>query len=103
VAAGVRHPPQRRSQIDSGALAAVLAGEPDGPRPLYAAAKRIKTSRSIGSKGVCCFVARRRIPAHATALKKYRCGSLPVSKMADNEDSTATLGHSEELSVQNPV
>jgi hypothetical protein len=47
--------------------------------------------------------ARRRMPAQAFALKKYRCGSLPRSKMSDNEDATASLGHSEELSVQNSV
>lgn len=46
------------------------------------------------------FSARRSIPAEAFALKKYRCGTPPVSKMSDNEDATAPLGHSEELSVQ---
>jgi hypothetical protein len=44
--------------------------------------------------------ARRSIPAQAFALKKYRCCTSPVSKMSDNEDATASLGHSEELSVQ---
>jgi hypothetical protein len=34
------------------------------------------------------------------ALKKYRRGTSPVSKMSDNEDATAALGHSEVLSVQ---
>jgi hypothetical protein len=46
------------------------------------------------------FAARRRIPAQAFALKKYRCGTAPVSKMSDNEDATASLGHAEETSVQ---
>jgi hypothetical protein len=46
------------------------------------------------------FAARRSIPAQAFALKKYRCGTPPVSKMSNNEDATASLGHSEELSVQ---
>jgi len=46
------------------------------------------------------FAARRSIPAQAFALKKYRRGTAPVSKMSDNEDATASLGHSEELSVQ---
>jgi hypothetical protein len=46
--------------------------------------------------------ARRRIPAQAFPLKKYRRGTSPVSKMSDNEDATAALGHSEELSVQDP-
>jgi hypothetical protein len=40
------------------------------------------------------------MPAQAFALKKYRCGTPPVSKMSDNEDATASLGHSKELSVQ---
>jgi hypothetical protein len=40
------------------------------------------------------------MPAQAFALKKYRCGTPPVSKMSDNEDATAPLGHSKELSVQ---
>lgn len=40
------------------------------------------------------------MPAQAFALKKYRSGTVPVSKMSDNEDATASLGHSEELSVQ---
>src|SRR4051794_24334293 len=37
------------------------------------------------------------------ALKKYRCGTAPVSRMSDNEDATASLGDSEVLSVQDPV
>jgi hypothetical protein len=47
--------------------------------------------------------ARRSIPAHAVGLKKNLCGSTPVSKTRDNEDSTATLGDSEVLSVQHSV
>ena len=43
------------------------------------------------------------IPAHAVGLKKNLCGSMPVSKTRDNEDSTATLGDSEVLSVQDSV
>lgn len=43
------------------------------------------------------------MPRHAVALKKYRCGTSPVSKTSDNEHTAASLGHSEELSVQNPV
>jgi hypothetical protein len=40
------------------------------------------------------------MPAQALGLKKYCRGRSPVSKMSDNEDATAALGHSEELSVQ---
>ena len=46
------------------------------------------------------FAARRSMPAQAFALKKYRRGTAPVSKMSDNEDAASALGHSEELSVQ---
>jgi hypothetical protein len=49
------------------------------------------------------FSARRRIPAQAFGLKKYRCGRSPVSKISDNEDATAPLWNSEVLSVKNPV
>jgi len=44
---------------------------------------------------------RRNIPSHAFALKKNRCGIEPVSSTCDNEDSTASLGHSEILSIEN--
>lgn len=54
--------------------------------------------------------ARRRIPAQALALKKYRCGTSPVSKTSDNEhtlpslwDGTPVAVHSHKLSVQNAV
>jgi hypothetical protein len=43
------------------------------------------------------------MPAHARALKKNRCGTAPVSKISDNEHTTASLGHSEILSVQDSV
>ncbi len=56
--------------------------------------------RSKGGNALARFAARRSIPAQAFALKKYRRGTTPVSKMSDNEDTTAPLGHSEELSVQ---
>ena len=56
--------------------------------------------RSKGGNALARFAARRRMPAQAFPLKKYRRGTPPVSKMSDNEDATASLGHSEELSVQ---
>jgi hypothetical protein len=62
-----------------------------------------KAVRSKGGNDLPRLSARRKMPAQAFALKKYRCGSLPRSKMSDNEDAAAALGHSEELSVQNPV
>jgi hypothetical protein len=56
------------------------------------------------------FSARRRIPAQALALKKYRGGTSPVSKTSDNEHTVPSLGdgapvavHSHILSVQNSV
>jgi hypothetical protein len=63
-------------------------------------------SRRAAAKGSGNFFPRRsallRIPAHAVGLKKNLCGSTPVSKTRDNEDSTATLRDSEVLSVQDP-
>jgi hypothetical protein len=56
--------------------------------------------RSKGGNALARLAARRSIPAQALALKKYRRGTPPVSKMSYNEDATASLGHSEELSVQ---
>lgn len=46
------------------------------------------------------FPSRLSIPVQAFALKKYRCGRSPVSKMSDNEDSATALGDSEVLSVK---
>jgi hypothetical protein len=41
------------------------------------------------------------MPRQAVLVKKYRCGTAPVSKMSDNEDATAPLRNSEELRIQN--
>lgn len=56
------------------------------------------------------FPARRRIPAQAFGLKKYRCGRSPVSKISDNEHTASPLGNgsgkaacSDVLSVQHSV
>src|ERR1043166_3473750 len=46
------------------------------------------------------FVARRRIPAQAFGLKKYRCGIAPVARMADKEQTVAPLRQSKKLRVQ---
>jgi hypothetical protein len=50
------------------------------------------------------------MPAQAFALKKYRCGTAPVSKMSDNEHTASALGdgalqavHSDVLSVKHSV
>jgi hypothetical protein len=43
------------------------------------------------------------MPRQAVPLKKYRCGTSPVSKMSDNEDATAALWYSSVLSVKNSV
>lgn len=58
-------------------------------------------SRKPG-KGFPLVPARRRIPAQAAGLKQYRSGPSPVSSVDDSEQTTASLGHSEELSVQHP-
>jgi len=49
------------------------------------------------------FSARRRMPLQAVLLKKYRCGTSPVSKTSDNEHASAALWNSEILSVKNSV
>jgi hypothetical protein len=53
---------------------------------------------------------RRRIPAQAFALKKYRGGTLPASKTSDNEQTPSSLRDgpwkavdSDKLSVKNAV
>lgn len=46
--------------------------------------------------------ARRMIPAHAFALKKYRCGIESCSSTCDNEHTAASLGQAEILGIQNP-
>jgi len=56
--------------------------------------------RSKAGNDLARSAARRSIPAQALALKKYRRGTTPVSKMSNKEDATAALGHSEETSVQ---
>jgi hypothetical protein len=43
------------------------------------------------------------MPLQAVALKKYRCGRSPISKVSDNEHTAASLGHSKILSVKHPV
>ena len=48
------------------------------------------------------FPARRRIPAQAFELKKYRCGIEPLSSTCDNEHTTAALGQSEILGIEDP-
>ena len=54
--------------------------------------------------------ARRRIPAQAFGVKKYRCGRSPVSKISDNEHTSPSLGNgtgeaacSHVLSIQHSV
>ncbi|SPK73703.1 protein of unknown function [Cupriavidus taiwanensis] len=64
---------------------------------------RVSADRSTGGRVIPREAERRRIPAQAFALKKYRCGTLPASKTADNEDAAALLWNSEVLSVKNSV
>jgi hypothetical protein len=63
----------------------------------------VSTSRNARGRTFPLLSARRRIPAQAFWLKKYRCGTTPVSKVSDNEHTTAALGHSEVLSVQHSI
>jgi hypothetical protein len=46
------------------------------------------------------FSARRKIPAQAVGLKKYRWATGPVSSIEDSEHAAAPLRHSEPLRVQ---
>ena len=44
------------------------------------------------------------MPAHARAVKKYFGSTFSgVSKISDNKDATASLGHSEKLRVKNSI
>jgi hypothetical protein len=43
------------------------------------------------------------MPLQAVALKKYRGGTAPISKVSDNEHTAAALGHSKVLSVKDSV
>src|SRR3546814_17647761 len=70
----------------------------DAPSPVWRSARE-----SANGNVFPRFSARRRMPEQAFALKKYRCGRSPVSKISDNEDATAPLGNSEVLSVENAV
>lgn len=62
------------------------------------------TSSSVSLRGLgSCLPrlsARRRIPRHAVGLKKYLCGTSRVSKTSDKKHTSASLGHSEVLSVK---
>lgn len=55
---------------------------------------------SSSGKAFPLLSARLMIPAQAFALKKYRGGTSPVSSVDDKEHTFASLGHTEELSVQ---
>lgn len=63
-------------------------------------ATALRASRSRCGSTFPLFSARRRIPAHALGLKKYRSGSGSGSKMSDKKHTLASLGQSVELSVQ---
>ena len=62
-----------------------------------------KASRNGSGNFRPLFLARRRIPRQAVALKKNRRGGSPISKISNKEDATAPLGNSKVLSVKNSV
>ncbi|OCC05153.1 hypothetical protein BA190_09570 [Labrys sp. WJW] len=73
----------------------------------YAAAASDNAWCNVGGNALPRLAARRRIPMHAFALKKYRCGTSPVTNISDNEHTASTLWdgarkpvHSDELSVK---
>jgi hypothetical protein len=67
----------------------------------FADARATRASRKWGGNSRPRASARLRIPAAARGLKK-NLGWTWASKMSDNEDAAASLGHSEVLSVQDP-
>src|SRR5438067_412908 len=75
--------------------------EVSGPR-VVDVTTAISASESAGGSVFPRVAARRRIPAQAVALKKYRCGIEPFSSTCDNEHTAASLGHSEILGIENP-
>ena len=89
-------PPLSVGDGDDGILSSGFSGSLD------AAATCCKARSNIGGKSLPRLSARRRIPAQALALKKYRCGIGPVSKIDDNEHTLASLGQAEILSVEKP-
>ena len=83
-----------------------IAGGRDQVSGLSLVVVRAACSNACASEGGNClprFSARRRMPRQAVALRKYRCGTSPVSSTSDNEHASAALWNSEELSVQNSV
>lgn len=66
----------------------------------YTEATTRRASFSVGGKFRPLRSARRIIPAHAFALKKYFDGTLDISKDSDKKDTAAALGCSEELRVK---
>lgn len=67
-----------------------------------AAALERRAERSVSGKVLPLASARRMIPAHAFALKKYFEGIEPCSSTCDNEHTAASLGQAEILGIQNP-
>jgi hypothetical protein len=59
-----------------------------------------KAARNASGNSLCRFSARRRIPAHAVALKKYRRAISPVSSIEDSKHTRAPLRQAEELRVE---
>lgn len=59
-----------------------------------------RASRKGAGKAFFLFSARRSIPAHAVELKKYREGIGPVSRTCHNEQTSAALGNSEILGIE---
>lgn len=66
----------------------------------YSPATARKARSNWGGSAFPRFAARRRIPAHAFALKKYRSGIGPEISTCDNEDAFASLGQAEILGVE---
>lgn len=77
----------------------------DGTASVIAAKSKLsaiatRACRSGSGSALPRFSARRRIPAQAVALKKYRGWIEPLSSTCDNEHTLASLGQAEILSVE---
>jgi hypothetical protein len=67
-------------------------------------ATRVSAQRKNAGNFPPCFAARRRTPAHAVGLEKYRSGIEPVSSTETNETHAApSLGQADVLSVENAI
>ena len=88
----------RRKLLAHGAI----AGTGVERRTYFGEAAAMSADCNASGRALWRFAARRRMPAHAVELKKYRGGIEVVTSTCDNEHTLASLGETEILSVQYP-